>query len=217
VRQITRKYGAQVFSFSVKKDDYDACVPSDLRKYMGEDHYTWAIRQAGYFAQLWRIDKQVADPYEWIFDWLEKKDKKRKEIERMFDQMEFITRKQNGHEHEYDFIDFRERASLGALKCADLLAWTNYNFGLQQWKLLPRPLHPFAKLAWEDFASMPDHGCPTIAGLFPRYRSKKTEWNLAVFLKPEQLKELIKRERDSPRFVPLLKEWEAQTTLSRRK
>jgi hypothetical protein len=209
VRQITRKYGAQVFSFSVKKDDYQQVVPWELRQHSGKHHYSWAIRHVSMFAQYWKIDRQVSEPYEWLYDWMEKRDPVRKEIEEIFEQMEYITRLKRGIQDEYTHLDFRHRATLAGLQCVDLLAWTNYNFGLHQWKLLKRPLHPFAQKAWDDFASMPARPSPIIARLF-RGGSDPVEWNLSVVLTRKQLEDWVKHELSAGGSLSYFKEWEAQ-------
>jgi hypothetical protein len=198
VRQITKKYGAQVFSFSVKKADYEQCAPWELRQYSGKHHYSWAIRHVSMFAQFWRIDKHISEPHEWLFDWLEKKDPVRKEIEIIFEQMEDVTRFRRGVQHEYTNIDFRPRATLAGLQCADLLAWTNYNFALRQWT--DKPLHPLAKLAWDDFASMPQGSSPNI--------DKVMEWNYSVTLTRKQLEGWVKHELSDAGSIPHFKEWE---------
>jgi len=182
VRQITKKYGAQVFSFSVKKDDYDQCVPWETRKYSGKHHYSWAIRQVSMFAQRWRIDRHIVEPFEWLFDWMKKSDPARKEIEDIFDQMENITRSLRGGCNEYTNLDFRERPMLAGLQCVDLLAWTNYNFALHQW--MNKPFHPFAQVAWDDFASMPEGSSPSIDSVM--------EWNYSVALTRTQLENWAK-------------------------
>src|ERR1700730_14031319 len=179
VRQITKKYGAQIFSFSVKKDDYEQCVPLELRHYSGKHHYSWAIRHVSMFAQIWRTAKHVVEPFEWLFDWMEKHDPVRKEIEKIFEQMEYINHRQGGAKYEYTNLDFRPRATLAGLQCADLLAWTNYTCALRQW--LKKPTHPFAQIAWDDFASMPTDPSPGPHEI--------VEWNYSVALTREQLED----------------------------
>ena len=199
VRQITKKYGAQIFSFSVKKDDYEQCVPLELRHYSGKHHYSWAIRHVSMFAQIWRTAKHVVEPFEWLFDWMEKHDPVRKEIETIFEQMEYINHRQGGAKYEYTNLDFRPRATLAGLQCADLLAWTNYTCALRQW--LKKPTHPFAQIAWDDFASMPTDPSPGPHEI--------VEWNYSVALTREQLEDWVRDELANRRSISLVKEWEA--------
>lgn len=216
VREMVKKYGAQVFSFSVKKADYDSCVPPEIRKHSGQSHYVWAVRQVSMLAQIWRVDKGVTEPFEWIFDWLEKKDPVRKEIEDLFDQLEFLNESERGMKHEFTNYDFRPGKTLGGLRLADLLAWTNFNFALQQWG--EKPLNLFPKIAWDDFASMPSRTCPMVASLF-RDADEPIEWNCAVGLTRKQLSDLLSRELAGGRSLSLIQKWEEEKNkraLSRR-
>lgn len=206
VIQITCKYGIQVFSFSVNKDDYDELVPPEIRQYAGKHHYAWAIRQASMFAQYWKQDKKFTDPYEWLFDSQEKRNPVRKEIEEMFEQLEFLTQRHNGIEHDYENIDFRPRASLAGLQCVDLLAWTNYNVSLHRWNYR-NTLHPFAQNAWDRFASMSKSSCPAILRLFPE-NNGLLDWNNPIFLTRAQIQDWIKKEQSENISQPYMKEWE---------
>ena len=86
MRQITRKYTSQVFSLTVRKADYDAIMPNELRKYNG-DHYAWALRHVLPFTQMWRMPMpKTFPPYEWIFDWMEKHDPGRKQVDDVMEQ-----------------------------------------------------------------------------------------------------------------------------------
>jgi len=200
VRQITKKYGIQIFSFSVKKDDYEQCVPHELRQYAGEFHYTWAIRHVTQFAQQWRVDKKVSEPYHWVFDWMEPRDPARKEIVTVMEQSEEQARSQRGVRHEYTRYDFHPRGASAALQCADLVAWTNYNFSLFKWR--NKPVHRFASIAWDDFASMPSGYSPNI--------HEDMEWNFSVVLKRDDLEDWAKRELADGRSLVRFREFEAR-------
>ena len=63
VREIIKKYGAQVMSFTVHKADYDGVLPPDLRRYAGKYHYSWAIRHVMTHLAAWRISHRVALPF----------------------------------------------------------------------------------------------------------------------------------------------------------
>jgi hypothetical protein len=205
VRQITKKYVTQIFSFAVKKDDYEDCVPHELRKYAGKYHYSWALRHVAMFVQIWRIDKKISEPYEWVFDWMKPKDEARKEVETVMEQAEEEARDKRGVEHEYSNFGFRPRATLPALQCADLVAWTNYNFTLEKFK--NKPLHPFAKIAWDDFASMPTGYSPSIP--------KVLDWNYAVTMKRGHLKDWAQKEIEDGRSLIRFREWEEKKKLAK--
>lgn len=200
IREITKKYIVQIFSFSVKKDDYENCVPEQLRKFAGKYHYSWAVRHVVQFAQRWRIDRRVSEPYEWLFDWMEKKDPAREEIETVMEQAEEEARSQRGFEYEYTNFNFRRRATLAGLQCADLVAWTNFNFSLRQWGTTTKPMHPFAQITWDDFASMPHSSSPTI--------HKVVEWNFSVTLKTDRLRDWAQKEIADGRSLIRFQQWE---------
>jgi Protein of unknown function (DUF3800) len=205
VRQITKKYVVQIFSFAVKKDDYEECVPYELRKFAGKYHYSWAMRHVARFAQTWRIDRNIAEPFELLFDWMEPKDEARKEVETVMEQAEEEARSQRGVEDDYTHFGFRRRGTLAALQCADLVAWTNYNFALEKFR--NKPVHPFARLAWDDFASMPIDASQSI--------HKVLEWNFAVTLKRNHLQEWAKKEIEDGRSLIRFQEWEARKKAQR--
>lgn len=200
VREITKKYILQIFSFAVKKDDYDNYVPYELRQHIGKHHYSWALRHVTQFAQMWRLDRSVAEPYEWIFDWMEKRDPARKEVEAVMDQSEEEAQRQRGVFGEYSHFDFRRRATLAGLQCADLIAWTNYNFALEKFRNIA--VNPFAQTAWNDFHSMPVGSSASI--------HKLLEWNFCVTIKPDHLKEWARKELADGRSLVSFREWETK-------
>jgi hypothetical protein len=85
MRQITRKYVSQAFSLSVNKAEYNAILPDEFRNYSGKYHFTWAVRHVVPFVQHWRISYPNIPAYEWIYDWMEKSDPARKEVEKIMD------------------------------------------------------------------------------------------------------------------------------------
>jgi hypothetical protein len=91
VRQITKKYGVKSVAFSVYKKDYDEAIPADLRKYSGEFHYTWAVQHLLDRLFQWRMASGSTLPLAYVFDWMESKDERRREIEDALDQAERIA------------------------------------------------------------------------------------------------------------------------------
>lgn len=91
VRRIIKKFGVKVYSFTVHKKDYDDVVPADLRKYIGQYHYSWAIRQAIAHLVAWRVHYRVESPLEYVFDWMKKNDPRRLEIETVMSQGERVA------------------------------------------------------------------------------------------------------------------------------
>lgn len=198
VRQITKKYVVQIISMAVNKPDYEQLMPDEFRKYSGEHHYSWALRHVVNFAQLFKLNSERPEPYEWVFDWMERKDPARKEVETVLEQAEEMAVLERGVSGEYTNYSFRRRETLAGLQCADLVAWTNYQFALEKFKGTPTP--PFAKTACDDFASMQARSVPSI--------NKVMEWNFSVVIKRDHLEDWVKRELADGRSLIRFREFE---------
>ena len=149
IRQIAKKYGVKVVSFAVLKQDYDDAIPPDLRKYSGNFHYTWAVRNLLDRLLGWRR-KLGHPPLEYVFDWLDPKAErqKKREIEAAIEQAEEAA-SQAGFAGEFKNYSFRCREDIPGLQCSDALAWTAFQSAL--WTLCNKPLSGYAETAWKDF------------------------------------------------------------------
>ena len=149
VRQITKRYGVKVVTFAVSKRDYDDAIPSELRKYSGTFHYTWAVRNLLDRLLGWRRSLKIP-PLQYVFDWLDPKaDKqKKREIEAAIDQAEEAAT-QNGFAGEFKNYGFGSREEIPGLQCSDLLAWAGFQQTL--WTMHKKPLSSYAEIAWADF------------------------------------------------------------------
>jgi len=94
VRQIIRKYGVKIYSFTVNKRDYDEVIPADLRHYIGS-HYSWAIRHVISHCVAWRVSRRIPHPLQYLFDWMKPSDPGRREIETIMEQAERQAKKMN--------------------------------------------------------------------------------------------------------------------------
>lgn len=200
MRQITRKYVSQIFSLAVYKDDYDSLVPSALRDLASKTHFAWALRHVVPMVQTWRISDPSIPAYEWIFDWMEKRTPAREEVETVMEQAEETARTDRNVQGDYINIHFRKRATLAGLQCADLVAWTNYQFALKVFR--GKRIHPFAQKAWQDFISMRSTNHP----LFPG----SLDWNMAITIKREHLKSWAEKEFADGRSITWHQEWVAR-------
>jgi len=181
VRQVTKKFGVKVWSFTLDKDDYDATIPSHSRQYAGTYHYTWAIRHVMTFLDAWRIAHR-AQPLTYLFDWAERNDPCRLEIEAVMDKAELKAREKYGIAGRYTKYNFEPRQDHAGLQCVDCLAWTCYQYGLLEFR--KKPVHLFAEIAWNDFA---------------RYRNgqgRPDDWFTALTLKKASLQRWV--ENDLP-------------------
>jgi Protein of unknown function (DUF3800) len=198
VRQITKKYTVQVFSMAVNKIDYEEIVPAELRAYAGKYHYTWAMRSVLTLAKHWRKHGRISEPYEFVFDWMERKDPARKEIETAMEQAEEEAVLHSGVHGDFKNYGFRDRKTLAGLQCSDLVAWANYQMGLKAFR--KTPLHPFAKVALDDFAHMPSNSIPPIHSV--------VEWNFAIAYERHHLEDWVKREAADGRSLKRFREFE---------
>jgi Protein of unknown function (DUF3800) len=210
VREITKRYACQIFSLAVQKRVYETVVPEPLRRYAGKYHYSWALRHVLRFAQVWRMERKISEPYEWLFDWMEKRDKTRKEVESVMEQAEEEAAA-SGLKGEFEHYDFRPRDTLAGLQCADLAAWTNYNFAMS--KDLGVPLGSQAKEVWDSFAAMPK--------TYSVIHKDGLEWNHAVFIKTSHLRDWVTREMADGASLLRFKAWEerkkAQKNMAQKK
>ena len=136
---LVKRYGAQIISFAINKEDYDQAVPTEMRRLGGEYHYTWAIRHTLDFINRWAASVGYTDPFLYIFDWMDPKaDRKAKaEIETVMAQME--TDNPGFYEGKYDF---ERRQDFAGLQCADLIAWSCYQMALSV--MHHKPIHRLA-------------------------------------------------------------------------
>lgn len=156
-------------------------IPADLRDYIGKDHYTFAIRQLLAAVVAWRVVRKIEHPLEFVFDWMNKSDPRRVEMETVLEQAA-KSAKDAGLEREYDNYSFRHRQDVPGLQCVDLVAWTCYQRGLAAFR--NKPLSAFAAKAWQDFNQRNVTG---VAG--------PLEWLTAFTVSRDNLKVWIKDER----------------------
>ena len=81
---IIKQRASKGFCLCVKKKDYDDLVPQELRAARGQDHYTWVVRNVLGLIRKWRVANKLRMPVEYIFDWIEPREVRRKEIENAF-------------------------------------------------------------------------------------------------------------------------------------
>ena len=198
VCEITKKYVVQIFSLSINKPDYDGLVVDDLRDFVGRYHYSWALRHVLKFAQRWRLNIPNMPPYEWVFDFMQLRDPARIEVEEILEQAEAVAEVERGVKGDFLNYSFRQRRTLAGLQCADLVAWTNYQFALEKFK--GTPLNPFARESWEQFRLKPVRR--GVAN-FP----DSLEWNFSVTIKKDHLQNWVEKETSDGRYKERLKTW----------
>lgn len=186
VRQITKKYGLQAISFSVYKKDYDEIVPQDMRKDVGQFHYTWAIRNVIGAIDKWKPFHKVDSPLEYIFDWEEPGSECRKQIEEVMAQAEHIA----SNSGLYSNFSFRKRHQFPGLQCVDTLGWISYQVALRAF--CKKPLVPDARIGWEDFR-----------------RHRNPHWRVAGTIRRVDLERLVHDYRQNGVSRQFFEEWRA--------
>ena len=186
VRQITKKYGIRTASFSVYKKDYDEVVPADMRQNAGLFHYTWAVRSLLTYLQRWRGSHSPL-PLEYVFDFMNPKDARRKEIEEVMEQAEYVAIK-DGHPGEFKNYSFRERCSIPGLQCVDMLGWVSFRYALLVF--CKKPLVPDARTGWNDFENHPDK-----------------EWRHSLAIRRSELERWVAAEREEGKSAKWFEEW----------
>jgi hypothetical protein len=143
-RQIIKRHASKAFSLTINKRDFDAEAPPEWREVGGDNHYTWAWRSLLNLLVRWHGERRIGAPFEFVFDWAEKRDKV--EIEMVMAQFDSLfPGKFEGH------YSFRKRKDVPGLQCADLLAWTC--FGMSRLKFRDVPMHEIAEEAFCDFSN----------------------------------------------------------------
>lgn len=148
IRQICRKYGVRAESCVANKKDYDEVVPVNLRRILGNNHYTFAVRNLGDDLDNWRRSEPIKPPLQFVFSWEEPGSEKRNEIETAMQQAEFFAEKQ-GRKGDFEHWAFERMEGMPGLQCADVIAWCSYRYALLEFT--GKPVHEFAKIGLDDF------------------------------------------------------------------
>lgn len=146
VMQIAKKYGARAISCSTHKKFYDEAVkPEEIRRYFGTYHYTWCVGLVIADAERWRKAHRHAEPFAFIFDYMEPNAPARIEIEKVLAMCERANREQGacGDYTKYNFLDKKD---IPGLQCADEIAWTCNRIALHQFNRISMPER--AKRCW---------------------------------------------------------------------
>ncbi len=185
VREITKEFCVKAFSFSINKSDYDEFVTGELRDVGGQFHYTWAVRHLISNLDAWAAINSVSTPFEYVFDWMGEKRRNgaRREIETVMAQAESL--RPGFYEGHYSF---RKRKEHPGLQCADLLAWSCYQFSRSPILGVATNLH-----AWQTFWD------------YDNFKEKK--WMVAVTQKKEDIRDWANLEIADTRSQERRRNW----------
>jgi len=137
------------FALGIVKKDFDDLVPSALRAQGFESHYTYAIRRVLGMIDVWRQKEKVTEPIEYIFDWMDPHDSRRKEIEAVFGSAEGEPEAFRRYGLYAGGFSFKSKANLSPLQAADMFAWLMYQWLLNECD--GKKLNPIAVESFKDF------------------------------------------------------------------
>lgn len=176
VRQLTFKYSVKGFCIAILKKDYDEVLTSDMKRAVGESHYTWAVSSVIGLARDWAIARKV--PMEYVFDTASKSVKRE-----LDDAMEFIESEFPG-----EFVghySFRKRKEVPPLQATDLFAWTCFQAACKaRVGHKPHPIAHESALAY--------------------HAAKNQEWWLVQSLNREGIEKWVAENRNNPRTQEII-------------
>jgi hypothetical protein len=149
LRELIKQRALKGFALGVVKRDYDQIVPAALKAEGFENHYTYAIRRVLGMIDEWRQKNMKDQPIEYVFDWQDRNDPRRKEIERVFSWAEGQDEAFRRYGITKGGLSFRKRQDLPPLQAADMFAWTVYRAVLNE--VDQKPVHPIAHATFKDF------------------------------------------------------------------
>lgn len=109
------------FCAALFKSDYDAAIPDDLKARLGSHHYTFAVRQCLSMIHKWRMEYNISEPMQYVF---EDGTKGKGEIITTFDRVSEEPPVKDAFgliPGGYSFIP--KSISMPHLQAADILAW----------------------------------------------------------------------------------------------
>lgn len=114
------------FALGVIKKDFDEIVPPELRRQGHTNHYTYAIRRLMGFVHKWRHDNQIQEEIQYFFDFMDKHDPRRIEIENVLTTIGTPEQNFAFYGLRRDGFHFIDKDGIPPLQAADMLAWTVY-------------------------------------------------------------------------------------------
>lgn len=191
LRSIIKNRAVQSVGMAVSKRYYDTLVNEEVRRKTG-NHFTFSVLLTMSQAGGWRRDQNIPDPIEYVFDWMDVKDPRRKELEELLEN----ECERGTALSDYGLISggysFRHKEDVVPLQAADMLAWTLYN-GIQ----LALDIKPITQLAGEGYSDFQNH-------------RKANGWFKCGYLTDKQMEEFATKLPHSPIFTNDVKELSPQ-------
>ena len=141
VREFCKKFGVQALGFAVNKKTFDEVMPNEMKQAIGDDHYSWAVRNTATRVEEWRKTRGIKESVQYIFDWQELRSPERLRVDAVMNQLSETIGERVYH-------DFKSRKDIPGLQCVDFLAWISSNLALDNFN--QKPMHLFADDALKD-------------------------------------------------------------------
>jgi hypothetical protein len=149
LRGIIKNTAEKGFALGIVKKDFDELVPSALRVQGFESHYTYAIRRVLGMIDTWRQKEKLTEPIEYIFDWMDPGDPRRREIGAVFGPAEGEPEALRRYGLSKGGFSFKPKKNLAPLQAADMFAWLTYQWLLNECE--GKKLNPIAMESFKDF------------------------------------------------------------------
>jgi hypothetical protein len=147
---IVKNRAAKGFGLGVVKKDFDEVVPSEMRTLGYENHYTYAVRRVLGMIHDWRkVLKIQHRPIDYIFDFMETRDMRRKEIEKVFTTIGTPEENLAMYGLREGGFRFLRKDEVPALQAADMFAWTVYR--ALQVEIGEKSAHEFVPYIFNEF------------------------------------------------------------------
>src|SRR6266404_6209239 len=89
-------------------------------------------------------------PREFVFQWMERREPARKEIEQVMDQMQFMADRE-GLPRNYQDPHFRKSDDIPPLQCVDAIAWVSYKYAQRVFRKDRGPFKRFIAESLREF------------------------------------------------------------------
>ena len=126
LRNIIKRRAVQGVGMATRKDYYERLMPEEAKKKIG-GNFNFSVFQTMALIGSWRRMRSINDPIEYVFDWLEPRDERRRELENL---LENECERGNALA-EYGLVSggyfFRHKETVTPLQAADMMAWLLYN------------------------------------------------------------------------------------------
>jgi Protein of unknown function (DUF3800) len=182
LRNIIKRRAVQGIGMAVTKSFYDRLVSEEIKKKVG-GNFNFSVLQTMSMVGRWRKSRGIESSIEYVFDWLEPRDERRKELENLLEN----ECERGAALDDYGLVSggyfFRHKEDVTPLQAADMVAWLQYS--AVQDVLQIKSANLLAREGYIDFQ---------------QYR-KPHRWLATGFQTEDQMQEFVRQLPTSPVFA----------------